>query len=359
VAYINAELGGIGGRPLELVPCFVESESDAAGCASRLGDDPTIPIVMTGALQVGGSQLYDGLADRKPVLISSGLTSVDFLTTHAHTYTVGGAGVVAGLSHFIATSLPQAPKKVAVVHLSTPAGTTAVSLFVEPLFTEHNINAVYVPVSDAATRADVTDALTNAGAQDADVVFAIVNLPNCINLYDSLAELAIAPTVVSVGTCGSTPIAQHLASLGLTDAAPDAWYFGSNGYNQHIPNTDAGVDTYNAKIQQYGTPEPGSDSIDATGLASLTFATTLTIAKLMNHLGERATDQSALAAAVVGFTGPMMFQVGPIACGATTVLGVSFPAVCASQMGVQQYIDGTWVPVADGNNGRSIDITAL
>jgi branched-chain amino acid transport system substrate-binding protein len=358
-AYLNTELGGVNGHPIELVSCPVETESDATACATRLGADPTIAMIMTGALQVGGSQLYDGVAGSKPILIGSGLTASDFLTTNAHTYTVGGAGVVAGLAHFITTGLPQPPKKVAVVHLSTAAGTTAVSLFVKPIFEAAGAPAVYAPLPDPATTADVETALRTTGALDADVIFAIVDVTNCNNLYDALAALELTPTVVSVGLCTSSPVATHLAGLGLTDKAPNGWYFGSNGYSQNIPNLDAGIDTYNAKITQYGVPEPGTTAIDTTGLAPLTFATTLTAAKLMNTLGTNAEDPTALDAAIAGFTGPMMFQAGPIACGETIVLGVALPAVCASQMGIQRYIDRTWTPIADGNNGKAIDITSL
>ena len=359
VSYLNAELGGVGGRAIELISCPVESEADATACASSLGDDPAVAMIMTGALQVGGAQLYDGVAGRKPILIGSGLTAADFLTEHAHTFTVGGAGVVAGLAHFIITGLPQPPKEVAVVHLSSAAGTTAVTLFVKPIFDAAGTRAVYAPLPEAATAADVSAALTAAGALDADTIFAIVDVANCSTLYDSLAELDITPTVVSVGLCTSAPVAAHLAGLGLDDKAPDGWYFGSNGYSQNIPNVDAGIDTYNAKIAQYGVAEPGTTGVDTTGLAPLTFATTLTAARLMNALGDQATDPVALGAAITAFTGPMMFQAGPIACGTTTVLGFTLPAVCASRMGVQRYLDKQWIPIADGNNGKAIDISTI
>jgi hypothetical protein len=99
--------------------------------------------------------------------------------------------------------------------------------------------------------------------------------------------------------------------------------------------------------------------LERTGLAPITASTLFTIAKLMNGLGEAATDPTALENAIVTFEGPMMFQAGPIACGKTVIVGVALPAVCASQMGVHQYKDGTWNPVLDGNNGQAIDLNAI
>jgi hypothetical protein len=43
--------------------------------------------------------------------------------------------------------------------------------------------------------------------------------------------------------------------------------------------------------------------------------------------------------------------VGPMACG----LNTSFPALCGVQVGIQRYVDGQWVSVRDGANGRPID----
>ena len=79
----------------------------------------------------------------------------------------------------------------------------------------------------------------------------------------------------------------------------------------------------------------------------------------MNELGARRTDPSALTQAITSFTGPMMFQAGPLACGATSIVGIAVPAVCASRMGVQRYMDRTWTPIEDGNTGQPMDVTSL
>jgi len=358
VAYLNEELGGAAGRPLELVPCPIETEAQAQACGERFASDPDLVGVVVGALQVGNQVLYDAIGTSKPVLIATALTSADFLSPTARTFTVGGAGVVVGLSHHIATTAPT-PSEVAVLHLDSPAGNTAASLFIAPLLEREGVPAVFVPIAPASDATEVADRLVAAGAVDADVALVVVDVPGCISVYDALAALDMAPRVFSAGLCNSTPVGDHLASLGLTDPVPDGWSFGSNGYSQYIPNLEAGVDTYLAKMRQYAEPAPGAATVDTTGLAPLTFSTVVTVAKLMNDLGVTATDPVALQDAITSFTGPMMFQVGPLACGATVVAGISLPAVCPSQMGIQQYRDGTWIPVADGNNGQPIDLSDI
>jgi branched-chain amino acid transport system substrate-binding protein len=57
-AFINNELGGVGGRPLELVKCPVSTPEDAAQCGTKLANDATISLVIVGALNVGNRELY-------------------------------------------------------------------------------------------------------------------------------------------------------------------------------------------------------------------------------------------------------------------------------------------------------------
>ncbi len=77
----------------------------------------------------------------------------------------------------------------------------------------------------------------------------------------------------------------------------------------------------------------------------------MTAVKLLNGLGDDLSFE-AVDAALRGFTGPMMGQVGPIECGLPP-----FVASCGHQMGIQQYVDGEWESIADGLNGQPIDVT--
>ena len=47
-----------------------------------------------------------------------------------------------------------------------------------------------------------------------------------------------------------------------------------------------------------------------------------------------------------------MLQVGPLDCNRPPYI-----SVCATQMGIQQYKDGAWVSIADGHNGKPIDVS--
>jgi hypothetical protein len=55
----------------------------------------------------------------------------------------------------------------------------------------------------------------------------------------------------------------------------------------------------------------------------------------------------------------MLQQAGPLSCGNQVITGIPiFVSLCASQMGIHQYKDGTWLSIADALKGNAID-TAL
>ena len=92
VEYVNAELGGAGGRPIEIVECPIVAVADGAACGAQFANDDSIALVITGTLVVGNKELYDALNGNKPLIIGNGLTVDDFVTPAGQSYTAGAVG---------------------------------------------------------------------------------------------------------------------------------------------------------------------------------------------------------------------------------------------------------------------------
>jgi branched-chain amino acid transport system substrate-binding protein len=357
VDYVNAELGGAGGRPLELVECEVAVEEDGARCGSEFLNDADISFVMTGTLLNGGQGLYDTLDGQKPVIIGNAVTNPDFLTSAGVGYATGSVGVIPGLAQFALTRLDPAPTSAAVVYASNPAGQAAYASLLKPVFDKAGVTVTAVEVTDpGATSADVQSAMIAAGADSADVFIPLVTVQSCIATYDAIKQLGIDPVVVTTGLCFGTPMTDHLASIGDGGQVPEGWYFGGYGYDYFQPDVESGMATYVAKIQEYGVKPASAPTLEYTGFAGPMFANLLTATKFINELGADGVTPEAMRDKIFGFTGPMMIQAGELSCGATTVLGIPFVAVCGNQMGVQQYVDGAWVSAANALNGDPIDV---
>jgi branched-chain amino acid transport system substrate-binding protein len=341
VEYANAELGGIGGHPIRLTSCKITVEEDGQRCGTQFANDSNVSVVMTGTLIVGAKGLYDALNGKKPVVIGNGLTTDDFTTTAGYSFFTGAPGVVGGLAYYVATDVRPKPKKVAVMYGDNASAQGAFSLLLKPVLDKAGMDVTGIQVKDpGGTAAEVQSAIQNSGADTADVFITLTTQPECIATYDSLKQLGISPTVITTGLCFGTPMTDHIRDAGETGTMPDGWYFGDYGDNYYAPDLASGMLTYVTKVKQYGVKAPGAKTLEYTGFAGPLFSNLLTVVKLVNAIGPDNLTPDAMLAAIKSFKGPMMLQVGPLDCGHVKVVGVAFPAMCASQMGVRRYKDG-------------------
>ncbi len=353
VKYANAELNGADGRPIQLVSCQVSTPQDGAKCGGQMANDPSIALVLTGTLLNGNAELYSSMNGKKAVIIGNGVTPADFTTPAGEAFVAGAPGVLTGMAKFTVDQFH--PKTVALLANDNDAGHAGVAVIMAPTFQKANVQVKTVFVPDQATAPQVASAMQAAGADTADAFVSIFTLQNCINMYDAIKSLGVQPkAVVTTGLCFGTPMTQHLQDVGDSGTYPDGWYFGGYGYSYFLPAStpgmaESGMNTYLAKVQQYGKPAPGAKRLEYSGFAGPMFGNVLTAVKFINELGASKATVSALDGKIRAFKGPMMLQVGPLKCNVPP-----YVSVCGVEMGIQQYKDENWVSIADGHNGKPI-----
>ena len=352
VAYANAELNGADGHVINLKSCEVVTASDGAKCGAQMANDPSINLVLTGTLLDGNSDLYNALNGKKAVIIGNGVTPADFTNPAGEAFVAGAPGTLAGMAKFAVSQFH--PKKVSILANDNPAGHAGVALIMQPIFTkaQAQVKAVFVP--NEANGTQVQSAMSAIGAGGSDVFVSILTLQSCIGMYDAIKSLGVHPTVVTTGLCFGTPMTKHLQSAGDTGAYPDGWYFGGYGYSYFLPKDtpgmqESGMNTYLAKVHQYGKPAPGATTLEYSGFAGPMFGNVLTAVKFVNELGASAATVQALDAKIRGFKGPMMLQAGPLKCNVPPYI-----SVCGVEMGIQQYKSGHWISIADAHNNKPI-----
>src|SRR3546814_18434578 len=90
---VNAELGGIQGRPVEIVHCNVGvDQASNQECAQKFANDDDINIVINGYVFGSGSIFPILDAAGTPVLPQTPLTSPDLQATKGSAYAGGTAG---------------------------------------------------------------------------------------------------------------------------------------------------------------------------------------------------------------------------------------------------------------------------
>ena len=302
VNFMNSELGGIDGHPIEMIGCV--DPTDIQGCADGFANEP----VMLAVLDIG-SAMTSALAGRKPSLLGSPDGGQHLGT---------GDEVFAAMALQIA-KLTQPGDKVALLLGAFGSVDAAARLLPgrELIDVPGNVNA---------------DAFRAAGATDVQAVLSST-FASCTDVMAALSELRIEPVVVNGGG-------------GACETATN-WYDADHGYNLSTPDLESGALTLVQKMGEYGYTIPTNDANRQT--FSVIFAGTLLVAaRLVNELGgiESAT-LDALAAALLKFDGRFPGATGPSECNSAGLLAErQSPGSCRRFVGMQKWESGVWVDVA-------------
>jgi len=301
VKYINTELGGIGGHPLQLVTCFIASaEEEGTGCAQKFLANKNIHIVSMGGVVIGDQSFFATLGGKLPVV--SGVAALPIDGAQQNTAVLFGDGTpVLGPMGTYAKDVLHA-KTAAVVYPNDPS-TVPGAQAVQAGLKAAGVTVKMAPY--AATQTDLTGVLTAAGATTADMVVPFVSAPTCVNIAKALVQLGITDIkkIVSAPLCLNGQVA-----AGLGGDFPKWTY--SIASSLFGDPSDPGMPAYEAVAKKYSTP---GDSPDPWNIVD--FGQTLTIAKIMNQVGYDNLSPATILAGLKAFKGPQALGAPQLACG--------------------------------------------
>lgn len=345
VAYLNKNAGGIGGRPVELVPCNLATPEDGSKCGTQFANDPDIVMAIVGSALVGAGDFYKALGGKKPVYTFSPTGTDDFVTDVSKSYSNGALGASLGIASFVVADL-KAPS-IAVLITDDAAGRGGFAV-IEPILKSGGATVTPVFVKPTATAPEVEAALQAVKATEVNTLIVGVFEQGCIAAYDALKSLGVDATttnIVAVKPCLSSAVQEHLKNAGDASMLPNGWYFTGTGPNLFVKGQSPDVDAL-------------TDILTSAGKADLAYSVAVdsvvsgivTMVKLLNGA---AGDYSmeTVDGAIRSFTGPAMLQAGDLACGTPPV----FKGVCAFKVSMHRYLDNAWVETRSGDN--SVDVT--
>lgn len=316
IEYVNEEMGGIDGHPVELVKCSPGlDEASNQACAQEMANNAEVNVVSSGFL-LGSPPIYPVLqAAGKPILGGSPLNISDFTEEGAYFFSPGTPGIIGGMPEFVLNHLEggDATEKAAILISDNDAGRAALPI-IQPELEAAGIAVTVVPVPDAAT--DLIGPITAAGAADADVFFPLVAQPACIQVANALESLSLDVTVVTTQLCADAAV-REAANDGI-----QGWYVGGNGPSpKQGMGIDDDLDTYLEAFETYGDPEEASLS-GATG----GFANIVTLAEIGTEIGFDDLSAEAWMEAIAGYTDAMFLGAPSISCP-----GPVLPTLCTTE----------------------------
>lgn len=318
VNYINKQLGGIDGHPLELDTCFIAtSEQQGTTCGQKFVANKKLPVVLEGAVATGIQPLYTTLGGKKPVIAGVAATPVDNTQKNA-TILFGDATHVDAPIGTYAKKVLHA-KTAAIVFpnvpsLSTPANAIKASLQAEGI-------SVKV-VSYDPTLTNVTQPLEEAGVTSADVVIPYSTAQGCVALDKGLQSLGVTDPkkIVTVPLCLSAPVKQALGDYPKWTYLIASSLFGDM--------SDPSMKVYMGLAAKY---KQMADAPDPWYIVS--FAQVLTTARFLNQVGYAHLSPAAVQAKAKAFKGPVVLGAPSLDCGKFR----GQPAVCNDQAQFFEY----------------------
>ena len=313
VKYVNEELGGVGGHPVQLKTCFIASaEEEGTTCGQKLAADASVSVIGMGGVAIGTQSFYSTISGNKPVITGVAVTPIDAAQPNAAVL-FGDATHVLGPFGTYARDVLHA-KTAALVYPNEPGiieGAKAIQKGLEAA----GVQVKSVGYSSGQT--DLIGPLTGAGAQTADMVIPYSSASGCVNLAKGLKQLGITDSkkIVSAPLCLNGQVIAGLGDFPIWTFAIASSLFGDA--------TDPGMPAYTAVTQKYGTPDTAPDPWNI-----VSFAQVLTVIKFLNEIGyDKITPQAVLAKAKA-FAGPLALGAPSLQCGKYS----DAPAVCNDQV---------------------------
>jgi branched-chain amino acid transport system substrate-binding protein len=296
--YINEEAGGIGGRPLEVVTCYVaNTEEEGQQCGQQFANDDSIVAVLSGPTFIGTESFYSALAGSKPVVHGVSVSATDTVQDTAAVLYGGAKYILAPYATFARDTLGVTSS--ALVY-PEGAGQDEAADGQASAF-----EAAGIPievVSYPADTPDLTVPLLAAGAQDVDLVMPVINPNDCVKFEQAIQQLGIPDEkVLASPICINAAVAEELGDL------PQWLYAVASSLS--IDPTDPSVPPYTDILTAQGQEQHIGDPWVLVG-----FGQTMTLAKYMNALGEDITSDG-IVEEMQAFEGPLILGSPVLDCG--------------------------------------------
>ena len=327
IAFVNEQLGGLDGRPIELEVCNTNFSAEGSTSCGQQFVEEEVPVVM-GGIDVFGNGI-EVLADNEiPFVGGIPISEQSVTSPNSFQWSGGSWGATVAFADWAANELEA--EKVAIVYGEFGSITQSAE-YAQTVLERSGVTTQLVPYPILAT--DVSSAIQAAAAGEPDAIFMLAADAGCAAGYEGMQTLGVTAQRFFTGACVSPTI------LGSVDpAATEGTIFNVEGpISATDPNEDAAL--YQAVIDQYG------DGVDAMGAATVTFRAFMNLYSIMRGLGAEGTTPAGITDALSSQVDTPSFMGHPYTCDGQQFDGL--PAMCSPQQILGQVEDGELVQLSD------------
>ncbi|WP_420452296.1 ABC transporter substrate-binding protein [Ilumatobacter sp.] len=345
--YINAELGGLGGRPIEIELCkSAVAPDDSQRCANELSASGAELILSTVNFFGNHYSIYQG--SDIPVIVGTPLTIADFTSEGVYSIGAGGGclGVHTGLVEFATNQIEELEgidvQRVSVPWADTPPGVVCYNdLEAKPLDViageepgdaerageKPDLTYVGVPITPAAP--DVTPQATEVLEFDPDVIIFSAQGADCWNFVDALGRLGWTTDDIPLVLSSSCTDLEAMRAAG--DLSEGIYVVGSSSGLLSPLGSLEGDRLEDATVYQEKAMEYGMSEADVfKTFASAGFAAMMNIWNMANRVDGEVTPEAIEEVLAATDGSQDVFGSTPLDCSGAPE---PYVAVCNSSVG--------------------------
>ena len=316
IEFVNEQLGGIGGRPVQLEVCSTNFSTEGSAACGQRFVERQVPVVL-GGIDVFGTAV-EVLADNGIAYVGGIPISTQSVTSNNSFQWSGGTwGAAVAFAGEAADTL--GAERVSVVYGEFGSITDSAN-YARTVLEARGVTAQLVPVPIMAT--DFTSPLTAVAATDPDAVIVLAADAGCKAAFDAVRTVGIEAPVFYVGACAAPNV---VASV--PPEATDGAFFNVEG-PVDIDNPDPDFTFYFRVLETY------APDVDAVGAATVSFRSFMNLWSIL--VGLAAADDGVDGITADEVTAALQAQVDtpsfmghPYTCDGEQIAGLR--AMCSPQ----------------------------
>jgi branched-chain amino acid transport system substrate-binding protein len=342
---INDSLGGIGGRPLEVVYCSVNGTPESSQtCAAKMVEEKVLAVTL--GLDFNDSVLVPVFENAKIPIIGGVPAGQDILASkNAFFFQAGLPAVYPGIPYWISENLPDV-KKVAILHGDDPTGTFIAESNMKPYFEQLGMEAQLF--SESAAAADYTPVVSAALATDPDLITSTFGNVACIGYMKALKSLGYDGEVFHSAGCYDAAIFE---AVGLENLEGQYFDFGLYGFysKDALPaDKQPELQLFSDAMAKYSPDTP------LAGFPEAAFQQLMNIKAIFEEIGVDGLTYDSIIGLMTDKKVRNSFLAPDWSCDGSAAIapGVFVQSVCTTEVITYQVEGGEIVQVGEPFNGN-------
>ncbi len=323
VAYANATLGGVHGRPLELVPCATNGSPESSqDCANRL--IAAGPVAVVGGVDLSteaAMPLYQQAGI--PYISGSPQLSGELSSPTSFSLTGGTLTELLGITEYLTAT--KHVTKVHALYADLPGLLTAAIQGSQRILRAKGVSDVLL-VAEKVDTADFAPAVSQVASGNPDAIVVVFPAQSCARIAQVAGTLQVKAPMYFVGSCATPAVAR------AGGRATGNMNFAS-GY---LPLDAAG--DQDTKVFQEKIPEASWSP-----LSQASFSTVLAVRSLLAETAQTTPDDLRNAFKATRDHPNVMAH--PFTCDGTLIK--VFPSVCNTAVRILRWSDNRFVDATD------------